>query len=85
MCGKFGLLKHIDGTAPPRPTDPSRPSWEPADFCIRRWLYGFVSDAVLNFTMGGKDQTARDLQPLPVQQGAASDLPKSRLPHHDSG
>jgi hypothetical protein len=22
LCGKFGLRKHIDGSAPPQPTDP---------------------------------------------------------------
>jgi hypothetical protein len=57
LCGKFGLLAHVDGTAPP---DPRTDDWNKADFCIRSWLYGSVVDVVLDFTMA-PDQTACDL------------------------
>ena len=57
MCGKFGLLHHIDGSVPPRRTDPA---WEQVDCCVRTWLYGSVSQDVLDFTMA-EDQTARQL------------------------
>ena len=57
MCGKFGLLHHIDGSVPPRRTDPA---WEQIDCCIRTWLYGSVSQDVLDFTMA-ENQTAREL------------------------
>lgn len=57
MCGKFGLLPHIDGTAPPRPDESA---WAQADCCVRGWLFGSVSDAILDVAME-PDQTARDL------------------------
>lgn len=57
MCGKSGLLAHIDGTAPARPEDPA---WEQADCCVRGCLFGSVSDAILDVAME-PDQTARDL------------------------
>ncbi|XP_012702282.1 uncharacterized protein LOC105914575 [Setaria italica] len=55
MCGMLGLLAHIDGTAPTYRTDPT---WEQADCCIRSWLFGSVSDAVLDLAMDGTDQTS---------------------------
>jgi len=48
MCGKFGLLHHIDGFVPPCRNDPS---WEQVDCCVRMWLYGSISESVLDFTM----------------------------------
>lgn len=57
MCGKFGLMGHIDGTPPPNPIDVA---WRQADCCVRSWLYGSVSDSVLDFTMAD-EQTARQL------------------------
>ncbi|XP_066163983.1 uncharacterized protein [Oryza sativa Japonica Group] len=57
MCGKFGLLPHIDGTAPSRPDDSA---WAQADCCVRGLLFGFISDSILNIVME-PDQTARDL------------------------
>jgi hypothetical protein len=57
LCGKFGLLSHIDGTPPP---DPHTDEWSKADFSVRSWLYGSVADEVLDFTME-LDQTANDL------------------------
>jgi hypothetical protein len=53
----FGLLPHIDGTAPPRPDDST---WAQADCCVRGWLFGSVSDAILDVVME-PDQTARNL------------------------
>ncbi|XP_039781483.1 uncharacterized protein LOC120648922 [Panicum virgatum] len=41
MCGKFGLLGHIDGTITSRPTDPT---WNQPGACVRSWMYGSVSD-----------------------------------------
>nr|ABA94365.1 retrotransposon protein, putative, unclassified [Oryza sativa Japonica Group] len=57
MCCMFGLLPHIDGTAPPRPDDSTCAQ---ADCCVRGWLFGSVSDAILDVVME-PDQTARDL------------------------
>ena len=57
MCGKFGLLHHINGSFPPRRTDAA---WEQIDCCVRMWLYGSVSQDVLDFAMA-EDQTAREL------------------------
>ena len=57
MCGKFGLLGHIDGSIPPRPTDRN---WSQPDACVRSWIYGCVDDSVLDLAME-PDQTARAL------------------------
>ena len=48
MCVKFGLLRHIDGTITSRPTDPT---WNQPDACVRSWMYGSVSDGVLDLAM----------------------------------
>ncbi|KAL6647997.1 hypothetical protein ACP70R_012221 [Stipagrostis hirtigluma subsp. patula] len=56
MCGKFGLMEHINGS-PARPDDPA---WEQADCCVRSWLFGSVGDNVLDLAMK-PDQTANDL------------------------
>ena len=56
LCGKFGLLGHIDGSAP-QPTDPA---WVQADHCVHSWLLGSVSDEVLDFTFEA-GQSARAL------------------------
>ena len=61
MCGKFGLMRHIDDTLPPSSADPLRSAWEQMDCCVRSWIYGSVSEAVLDFTMGDDDQIALDL------------------------
>jgi hypothetical protein len=61
LCGKFGLLAHINGPVPAT----RDPAWEQADCCVRSWLYGSVSDVVLDLAMDhamdGTDQTAREL------------------------
>ncbi|TVT97756.1 hypothetical protein EJB05_56977, partial [Eragrostis curvula] len=45
MCGKFGLLPHIDGTAEARPTGPA---WLQADSVVKSWLLTTVADDVLD-------------------------------------
>jgi hypothetical protein len=57
LCGKFGLLTHINGTAAP---DPLTDAWLQADSCVCSWLYGSVDSAILDFTME-PDQTAHQL------------------------
>ena len=56
MCGKFGLMAHIDNTAS-RPDDIA---WVQADCCVRSWLFGSVAEDILDFTMQ-EGQTARQL------------------------
>lgn len=34
MCGKFGLLSHIDGTA----ADPTNDLWSQADYAVKSWI-----------------------------------------------
>jgi hypothetical protein len=58
LCGKFGLLTHINGTTAP---DPLTDTWLQADSCVRSWLYGSVDSAVLDFTME-PDQTVHQLR-----------------------
>jgi hypothetical protein len=55
MCDKFGVLHHVDGSAPPSPTDPS---WQQVDCCVRSWIFGSVAEVVLDMTT---NQTARQL------------------------
>ena len=57
LCAKYGLLGHVDGTVPARPTDPI---WSQPDACIRGWMYGSVDDTVLDLAME-PDQDARAL------------------------
>jgi hypothetical protein len=57
LCRKFSLISHIDGTPTP---DLHTDEWSKVDFCIRSWLYSFVADEVLDFTME-PDQTANGL------------------------
>jgi hypothetical protein len=48
LCGKYGLLGHINGTVAARPADPS---WSQPDTCVRGWMYDSVDDAVFDLTM----------------------------------
>jgi hypothetical protein len=57
MCGKFGLLGHINGSIPPRPVDRT---WSQPDACVRSWMYGCIDDSVLDLAME-PEQTARAL------------------------
>ncbi|CAN6252007.1 unnamed protein product [Urochloa humidicola] len=47
-CGKFGLMRHIDGTTPTTNLDAA---WMQADCCVRSWIYGTISESVLDFAM----------------------------------
>jgi len=56
MCGKFGMKPHINGTSLQQlTTDPLWPFWDPADCCIRSYIYGSVGNTVLNLTMEGDE------------------------------
>jgi hypothetical protein len=57
LCGKFGLLPHVDDTAEARPTDPA---WAIADSCVRSWLLGSVGPDVLGLAVA-PNQTTREL------------------------
>ena len=57
LCGKFGLLPHVDGTAEARPTDPA---WAIADACVRSWLLGSAGTDVIGLA-AAPNQTAREL------------------------
>jgi hypothetical protein len=52
LCGKFGLLQHIDGTPAPQPADSA---WQMADYCVCSWIYGSVSDGVLDLARGATE------------------------------
>ncbi|CAN6170762.1 unnamed protein product [Urochloa humidicola] len=56
LCGTFGLLSHIDGTAAPAPLTPV---WLQEDCCIRSWIYATVSDAVHDFIMTDNPTTRK--------------------------
>lgn len=59
LCGKFGLLHHIDGTVA-RPGDAA---WVRADYVVLSWLHNSISDEVLDVAME-PDQCAHDLWTL---------------------
>ena len=58
LCGKFGLRPHIDAPGTAFPDDPQ---WVIANSCVKSWLFGSVSDSVLDLALAGDDQTARQL------------------------
>jgi hypothetical protein len=58
MCGKFGVLHHVDGSAPPPSNDSC---WQQADCCVRSWIFGSVAEAVLDMATTTTTQTARQL------------------------
>ena len=79
MCGKFGLLKHINGTPAPKPVDET---WAQNDCCVRTWLYGSVSEFVLDFTMA-PDQTAHQLWVAIENHFQANKAPRSIYLSHE--
>jgi hypothetical protein len=58
MCGKFGVLHHVDGSAPPPSNDSS---WQQTDCCVRSWIFGSVAEVVLDMATTTTTQTARQL------------------------
>ncbi|XP_066361176.1 uncharacterized protein [Miscanthus floridulus] len=58
LCGKFRLHKHIDGSAPPQPTDPE---WDAVECCVCGWILDFIDDSVLDLTMDEPNSNAHDL------------------------
>ncbi|XP_062232853.1 uncharacterized protein LOC133930196 [Phragmites australis] len=57
MCGKFGLMSHIDGSAL---VELANDLWVQADRVVRSWLLGSVADDVLDLAMT-EGQNARAL------------------------
>jgi len=79
MCGKFGLLSHLDVVSP-TPTDDA---WVQADFCIRSWIFGTVSDSVLNLAMTGAQQTAGQLWTAIAALYQANKAPRAVFLSHE--
>jgi hypothetical protein len=66
MCGKFGLLGHINGSIPARPMDRT---WSQPDSCVRSWLYGCVNDNVLDLAMEPNQTAVISTSPSPTSFG----------------
>jgi len=79
MCRKFGLLSHLDVVSP-TPTDDA---WVQADFCIRSWIFGTVSDSVLNLAMTGAQQTAGQLWTAIADLYQANKAPRAVFLSHE--
>jgi hypothetical protein len=79
MCGKFRLLSHLAVVSPP-PTDDA---WVQADFCIRSWIFGTVSDSVLNLAMTGDQQTAGQLWTAITDLYQANKAPRAIFLSHE--
>jgi hypothetical protein len=58
LCGKFGLHKHIDCSAPPQPADPQ---WDAVECCVRSWILSSVDDPILDLTVDESDLNAHNL------------------------
>jgi hypothetical protein len=58
MCGKFGVLHHVDSSAPSSPNDPS---WQQANCCVRSWIFGSAAETDLDIATTTTTQTARQL------------------------
>jgi len=82
MCGKFGLLRHLDGPSPVA-GQPVDPAWEEADCCVRSWIYGSVAEAVLDMTMDGTTKTARALWTAIVALFQANKAPRAIFLSHE--
>ena len=57
LCGKFGLLPHVDGTVVARPIDPA---WAIADAYVCSWLLGSAGTDVIGLA-AAPNQTTREL------------------------
>jgi hypothetical protein len=78
MCGKFGLLDHLDAAPPANPDA----AWEQADCCLCSWLFGSVADDVLDLAME-HNQSAQDLWIAIDNLFQANKEPRAIYPHHE--
>ena len=78
MCGKFGLVRHINGTPPP---DLRTDAWNEEDCVVRNCLYDSVTEDVLDFTMTAH-QTARDLWVAIANHFQANKAPRAIFLSH---
>ncbi|XP_071680573.1 uncharacterized protein [Lolium perenne] len=56
LLGKYDLLHHVNTIAPP---DARTPEWVREDYIVRSWLYGSISDEILDIIMA-EEQTAQE-------------------------
>jgi hypothetical protein len=54
LLGKHDLLDHVNTVTA---VDARTPDWTREDYIIRLWLYGYISDEILDIIMA-EDQTA---------------------------
>ena len=55
LCGKFGLLAHLDGPAPAT----ADTTWAQADYFVRSWIIGSVESNILALAGDDDDQTVQ--------------------------
>nr|XP_020194119.2 uncharacterized protein LOC109779927 [Aegilops tauschii subsp. strangulata] len=60
LLGKYELMDHISAVTPP---DARTAEWQRQDYVVRSWLYGSISDDILD-TIMAEDQTAYDTYAL---------------------
>nr|XP_020177516.1 uncharacterized protein LOC109763062 [Aegilops tauschii subsp. strangulata] len=60
LLGKYELMDHISAVTPP---DARTAEWQRQDYVVRSWLYGSISDDILD-TIMAQDQTAYDAYAL---------------------
>ncbi|KAM0880439.1 hypothetical protein ACQ4PT_033579 [Festuca glaucescens] len=56
LLGKYDLLHHVNTVAPPAARTPE---WIREDYIVRSWLYGSISDEILDIIMA-EEQTAQE-------------------------
>jgi hypothetical protein len=60
LLGKYDLTTHISVVTP---VADRTPEWQRHDYVVRSWLYGSISDEILD-TIMAQDQTAYDAYAL---------------------
>lgn len=65
----YKVLKHIDGTPSPAPTDPSHTSWKEIDAIVLQWIYATLSDELLVRVLETESTAYQSEEHLPQQQG----------------
>nr|XP_020185927.1 uncharacterized protein LOC109771611 [Aegilops tauschii subsp. strangulata] len=60
LLGKYELMDHISTVTPP---EARTAEWQRQDYVVRSWLYGSISDDILD-TIMAQDQTAYDAYTL---------------------